>query len=58
MLVVPSMMVTLVHVVDVVPMRDRDMTASLAVDVVMINMRAMNCAGHRFALPFAPNFDS
>ena len=38
MLVVPSMKVTLVHVVDVVPMRDRDMTGSVAVDVVMIDV--------------------
>ena len=37
-LVVPSMEVTFVHVVDMVPMRDRDMTASVAVDVVMIDV--------------------
>ena len=52
------MKVTLVYIVDMVPMRDRDMTASVAVDVVMIDMCAVNCAGHRFSPPFAPNFDS
>jgi len=57
-IVVPSMKVTLVYIVDMVPVRDRDMTASVAVDVVMIDMCAVNCAGHRFSPPFAPNFDS
>jgi hypothetical protein len=39
-------------------MRDRDMTASFAVDVIMINVFAVSCAGHRFSPPFRPNFDS
>ena len=47
-----------VHVVDMVPMRDRDMTASFAVDVVMINVFAVSCLGHHFSPPFRPNFDS
>ena len=35
---VRSVPAPVVHVVDVVPMRDRDMTASVAVDVVMIDV--------------------
>ena len=57
-IVVLSMKVTVVHVIDMVPMRDRDMTASFAVDMVMINVFAVSCAGHRFAPPFRLNFDS
>jgi hypothetical protein len=57
-IVVLSMKVTVVHVIDMVPMRDRDMTASFAVDVIMINVFAVSCAGHRFSPPFQPNFDS
>jgi hypothetical protein len=52
------MKVTLVYIVDMVPMRDRDMTASVAVDVVMIDVFFVSCVGHCFSPPFRPNFDS
>jgi hypothetical protein len=55
--VVLSMEVTVVHVVDVVAMRDRDVAASLTVDVVVIDVFAVRCGGHCFS-PSRLNFDS
>jgi hypothetical protein len=56
--VVLSVQVTVVHVVDVIAVRDRDVAASFAVDVVVINVLAVSCGGHWFSPPFRPNFDS
>jgi len=56
--VVLSVQVTVVHVVDVVSVRDCDVTASVTVDVVVINVLAVSCSGHCFLPPFRPNFDS
>jgi hypothetical protein len=56
--VVLSVKVTVVHVVDMVAMRDRDVAASFAMDVVVINVLGVSCGGHCFSLPFRPNFDS
>ena len=56
--VVLSVKVTVVHIVDMVAVRDRDVAASFAVDVVVINVLAVSCGGHCFSPPFRPNFDS
>jgi hypothetical protein len=55
--VVQSMKVTVVHVVDMVPMRDGHVAATCAVGVVVINVLAVSCGGHCFSPPFRPNFD-
>jgi hypothetical protein len=45
---VRSMKVTVVHVVGVIPVRNRDMTASFAVHVIVIEVLVVDCARHRF----------
>ncbi len=55
--VVLSVQVTVVHVVNMVAVRDRDVAASVTVYVVVINVLAVSCGGHCFSPPFRPNFD-
>jgi hypothetical protein len=40
--------VAVVHVVNVVAVRDRDVAASFTMDVVVINVLAVSCGGHCF----------
>jgi hypothetical protein len=56
--VVLSVQVTVMHVVNMVAVRDRDVAASFAVDVVVVNVLAVRCSGHCFSPPFRPKFDS
>ena len=56
--VVLSVKVAVVHVVNVVAVRDRDVAASFTMDVVVINVLAVSCGGHCFSPPFRANFDS
>jgi hypothetical protein len=56
--VVLSVKVTVVHVVNVVAVRDRDVAASFTMDVVVINVLAVSCGGHCFSPPFRAKFDS
>jgi hypothetical protein len=53
-----SVKVTVVHVVNVVAVRDRDVAASFTMDVVVINVLAVSCGAHCFSPPFRANFDS
>ena len=48
---------TVVQVVDMIPVWDRDMAASFAVHMIMCNVLVMGRAAHRFSLS-VPNFDS
>jgi len=56
--VVLSVKVAVVHVVNMVAVRDRDVAASFSMDVVVINVLAVSCGGHCFSPPFRANFDS
>ncbi len=53
-----SMEVTVVHVVDMVPMRDRDMATSFAVHMVVFDVLVVGGASHRFSPPFRPKSGS
>ncbi|UXA04794.1 hypothetical protein KXD96_17540 [Mycobacterium sp. SMC-2] len=55
-LVLPMNM-TIVHVVDVIPMRDRDVTATRSMQVVVLQMLVVQCAGHCSSPPI-PKLDS
>lgn len=48
---------TVVQVVDMIPVRDRDMAASFAVHMIVFEVLIVGRAGHRFSPPVA-NFDS
>jgi hypothetical protein len=50
--------VAVVHVVNVVAVRDRDVAASFTMDVVVINVLAVSCGGHCFSPPFRVKYDS
>jgi hypothetical protein len=52
-----SVKVTVVQVVDMIPVRDRDMPASFTVHMIVCDVLVVRHAGHRFS-PSVPNFDS
>jgi hypothetical protein len=56
--VVLSVQVTVVHVVDMVGVWDRDVAASFTMDVVVINVFVVSSGGHCFSPPFRADFDS
>ena len=47
-----SMNVAVVHVVDVIPVWDRDVTASLAVQMPVFEVLFVDCLGHCFSPPY------
>lgn len=46
------MKVAVVHIVDVIPMRDGNMAASFAVRMIMVDVLVVGCAGHCFSPPY------
>jgi hypothetical protein len=53
--VVLSVQVAVMHVVNMVAVRDRDVAASFTMDVVVISVLAVSCGGHCFSPPFRAN---
>jgi hypothetical protein len=52
MILVLSMKVAVVHKVDVIPVGNGDMAASVAVRMIMFDVLVVGCAGHCLSPPY------